>query len=120
MSWHLPQDITPTAATPSTPLGLWEPSLQESIIAAYNYREELDQLILDISIGTSQSQCVAWLPFSRFSASSTPQLSLRTEGQSGREFPWRTLIWTITRWSVDNTTALTASWRLFDGGRAQS
>ena len=42
----LPQDITPTAATPARPLGLWEPSLQESIIAAYNDREELDRLIL--------------------------------------------------------------------------
>ena len=51
----LPQDVTPTAATPARPLGLWEPSLQESIVAAYNYREELDQLILDISINNSQA-----------------------------------------------------------------
>ena len=51
----LPQDVTPTAATPARPLGLWEPSLQESIVAAYNYSEELDQLILDISINNSQA-----------------------------------------------------------------
>ena len=51
----LPQDVTPTAATPARPLGLWEPSLQESIVAAYNFREELDQLILDISINNSQA-----------------------------------------------------------------
>ena len=51
----LPQDVTPTAASPARPLGLWESSLQESIIAAYNFREELDQLILDISINNSKA-----------------------------------------------------------------
>ena len=30
----LPQDVTPTAATPARPLGSWQPSLQESIVAA--------------------------------------------------------------------------------------
>ena len=78
----LPQDITPTAATPSTPLGLWEPSLQESIIAAYNYREELDQLILDISIGNSQANAslAAVQPVLSFvNTTSSP----RVEGQSG-------------------------------------
>ena len=51
----LPQDVTPTAATPARPMGSWEPSLQESIVAAYNYSEELDQLILDVSINNSQA-----------------------------------------------------------------
>ncbi|MGB1021440.1 MAG: TolC family protein, partial [Synechococcus sp.] len=78
----LPQDITPTAATPSTPLGLWEPSLQESIIAAYNYREELDQLILDISIDNSQANAslAAVQPVLSFVNTTT---SFRNEGQSG-------------------------------------
>jgi OMF family outer membrane factor len=40
----LPQDVTPTAATPARPLGSWQPSLQESIVAAFNFREELDSL----------------------------------------------------------------------------
>ena len=44
----LPQDVTPTAATPAQPLGLWEPSLQESIVAAYNFREELDLSLIHI------------------------------------------------------------------------
>jgi len=51
----LPQDVTPTAANPSRVLGIWQPSLQESIIAAYAFREELDQFILDISINNSNA-----------------------------------------------------------------
>lgn len=114
----LPQDITPTAATPATPLGLWEPSLQESIIAAYNYREELDQLILDISIDNSQANAslAAVQPVLSFVNNTT---TFRNEGQTNR-----TSIGAIDmddfRWGVNNTTALTARWRLFDGGRARA
>ena len=114
----LPQDVTPTAATPARPLGLWEPSLQESIVAAYNYREELDQLILDISINNSQANASL--------AAVQPVLSLvnstsasRFEGQSGK-----TSLTDIDMgdfcYAVQNSTALTASWRLFDGGRVRA
>jgi OMF family outer membrane factor len=114
----LPQDITPTAATPSTPLGLWEPSLQESIIAAYNYREELDQLILDISIDNSQANAslAAVQPVLSFVNTTT---SFRNEGQSGVN-SLGDIDMDDYRWGAQNTTALSASWRLFDGGRARA
>jgi OMF family outer membrane factor len=114
----LPQDITPTAATPARPLGSWEPSLQESIVAAFNFREELDSLLLDISIGNSEANAslAAVQPVLRFVNTSSTS---RREGQSGR-----TSLGDIDMddyaWSVQNTTALTATWRLFDGGRARA
>ena len=114
----LPQDVTPTAATPARPLGLWQPSLQESIVAAYNYREELDQLILDISINNSQANAAlaAVQPVLRFVNSTTAS---RTEGQANQ-----TSLSDIDmgdfRYGFQNSTALTASWRLFDGGRARA
>ena len=114
----LPQDITPTAATPARPLGSWEPSLQESIVAAFNFREELDSLLLDISIGNSEANAslAAVQPVLSFVNTSSTS---RREGQSGR-----TSLGDIDMddyaWSVQNTTALTATWRLFDGGRARA
>ena len=114
----LPQDITPTAATPARPLGSWQPSLQESIIAAFNFREELDSLLLDISIGNSEANAslAAVQPVLRFVNTSSTS---RREGQSGR-----TSLGDIDMddyaWSVQNTTALTATWRLFDGVRARA
>jgi len=51
----LPQDVTPTAASPARIVGVWKPSLQQSIVAAYAFREELDQFILDISINNSNA-----------------------------------------------------------------
>ena len=114
----LPQDITPTAATPSAPLGLWEPSLQESIVAAYNYREELDQLILDISIDNSRanSSLAAVQPVLSFVNTTT---SFRSEGQSGVS-SLGDIDMDDYSWGAQNTTALTATWRLFDGGRARA
>lgn len=114
----LPQDITPTAATPSRPLGLWEPSLQESIVAAYNFREELDQLILDISINNSEANAslAAVQPVLRFLNSTTAS---RSKGQSGQT-SWSEIDMGDFTYGMQNSTALTASWRLFDGGRARA
>ena len=114
----LPQDVTPTAATPARPLGLWQPSLQESIIAAYNYREELDQLILDISIRNSQANAslAAVQPVLSFVNSTT---TFRTQGQNGKQ-SLGDIDMDDYRWGVQNSTALTATWRLFDGGRARA
>ena len=114
----LPQDVTPTAATPARPLGLWEPTLQESIVAAYNYSEELDQLILDISINNSQANAslAAVQPVVRFVNSTSAS---RTEGQNGQTSRSDIDMEDFT-YGVQNSTALTASWRLFDGGRARA
>ena len=114
----LPQDVTPTAATPARPRGLWEPSLQESIVAAYNYREELDRLILEISINNSQANAslAAVQPVLSFVNSTSAS---RTEGQSGQTSRSDIDMGDFT-YGVQNSTALTASWRLFDGGRARA
>ena len=113
----LPQDITPTAASPSRPLGLWEPSLQESIVAAYNYREELDQLILDISINNSRANAslAAVQPVLRFVNSTSTS---RTQGQTGQTS--NDIDMGNFTYGIQNSTALTANWRLFDGGRARA
>ena len=113
----LPQDVTPTAATAAKPLGLWEPSLQESIVAAYNYREELDQLILDISINNSQANAslAAVQPVLSFVNSTT---MTRTQGQTGQTS--NDIDMGDFSYGAQNSTALTANWRLFDGGRARA
>ena len=113
---NLPQDVTPTAADPSSVVGIWEPSLQESIIAAYAFREELDQYILDISINNSNANLAL--------AAVQPSLSLfntfatsRSQGETNAVPPVETDVY---GWSLDNTVGLSATWSIFDGGRARS
>ena len=112
----LPQDVTPTAANPSRVLGIWQPSLQESIIAAYAFREELDQFILDISINNSNANAAlaAVQPvlsiFNNFSTS-------KNQGQANRT---GSIDMADYNWNVSNAIGLNASWAIFDGGRARA
>ncbi|BEV35190.1 TolC family protein [Synechococcus sp. M16CYN] len=114
----LPQNITPTAATPGRPLGSWKASLQESISAAYAYREELDQLLLDISISNSEANAslAAIQPILSFVNTSNVN---RREGQMGRR-SIKEIDMDDYAWAFSNTTALTLTWRLFDGGHSHA
>ena len=114
----LPQDVTPTAASPARPLGLWDSSLEESIVSAYNFREELDQLLLDISINNSRANAslAAIQPVISFVNSTK---ATRIEGQSNQSSSGDIDMGDYT-YGFQNSTALTATWSLFDGGRAQA
>ena len=112
----LPQDITPTSATPARVVGLWEPSLQESIIAAYTFREELDQFLLDISINNSNANAAL--------AAVQPVLSIfnnfNTQRFQGEANALPPLNDDVNGWSFDNSVGLSARWNIFDGGRARA
>ena len=111
----LPQDVTPTAASPSRIIGVWNPSLQESIIAAYAFREELDQFILDISINNSNANAAlaAVQPVLGIYNNFTSQRFERQQYQDSRTRD-------LNGWSVDNAVGLSATWNIFDGGRARA
>lgn len=112
----LPQDVTPTAANPSRVIGIWQPSLQESIIAAYAFREELDQFILDISINNSNANAAL--------AAVQPVLSIfnnfntsKNQGQANRT---GSIDMADYNWNYSNAVGLNATWAIFDGGRARA
>lgn len=109
----LPQNVTPTAKDPARVFGIWQPSLQESIIAAYTFREELDQSLLDISIANSQANAAlgAVQPFLNIFAAF-----------SGNVFDGQDPV-IVAQPGIDGTNYDTAigvnlSWRIFDGGAA--
>ena len=113
---NLPQDVTPTAANPARVIGIWQPSLQESIIAAYAFREELDQFILDISINNSNANAAL--------ATVQPVLSIfnrfdtaRNQGQSNQ---LGSVDMDDYNWNFSNAVGLNATWAIFDGGRARA
>ena len=111
----LPQDVTPTAKDPSRVVGTWMPSLQESIIAAYAFREELDQIILDISIANSNANAEL--------GQVQPFLNIVNTFGTGRSFGYQfdpDPVTNVTSWSVDNSIGLNLSWNLFDGGAARA
>jgi OMF family outer membrane factor len=113
----LPQDVTPTAKDPSRPVGVWLPSLQESIVAAYTFREELDQLLLDVSIANSTANLAL--------ADVQPLMRIFNSLSGGRSYGYAALpvdqsSAEVEGWSIDNSIGLNFSWTLFDGGRARA
>jgi OMF family outer membrane factor len=113
----LPQDVTPTAKDPSRPVGVWLPSLQESIVAAYTFREELDQLLLDVSIANSTANLAL--------AEVQPLLRIFNSFNAGRSYGYSGVTADQSRenfqgWILDNSVGLNLNWTLFDGGRARA
>jgi OMF family outer membrane factor len=111
----LPQNITPTAKEPLRPIGLWTPSLQESIVAAFAFREEIDNAILDISVSNSQANSAlgAVQPFLSVFATwsgvrydGNEQIIVDLPGSSG--------------WASEESFGLNMRWNIFDGGAARA
>ena len=108
----LPFSVTPTAKDVSRVVGVWSASLSESIVAAYSFREELDQAILDISIANSQANSAlgAIQPFlsvftnfgyNQFGGNSGSVAGVDTSGSQ-----------------YETTFGAKLSWSIFDGGAA--
>ena len=111
----LPQNITPTAADPTRVVGLWQPSLEESIIAAYAFREELDRLILQISTNNSDANISL--------ANIQPVIDLSNTFGSQRDEGINStaasqIDWGDYTWIANNTVGIGFKWSIFDGGRA--
>ncbi len=111
----LPQTVTPTAKDLSRVLGVWQPSLPQSIVAAYTFREELDQSLLSISIANSDANSAL--------ANVQPFLNVFTAfgytNFSGAEQGF-TALGSDSGSSYDTSVGLNFSWNLFDGGRSRA
>ena len=111
----LPQDVTPTAADPARVIGTWLPSLQESIVASFTFREELDQILLDISIANSSANAEL--------GRVQPFLRIVNNFGFGRSYGYEfspSAVPSITGWNVDNAVGLNLNWAIYDGGSAQA
>ena len=112
---NFPEDVTPLIGSKTKVIGVWDLSLEDSIIAAYNSRKELDSILLDISINNSNANVAlaAGQPTvslvntstSTFSKGELNQVSPRMSNKSS---------------SFSNTIGLNATWFIFDGGNSRS
>ena len=108
----LPFSVTPTAKDSARVMGVWNASLSESIVAAFSFREELDQAILDISIANSQANSAlgAVQPFlSVFTNFGYNQFNGQTGNITGVESSGN---------QYETTFGARLSWSIFDGGAA--
>ncbi|WP_269604156.1 TolC family protein [Prochlorococcus marinus] len=112
---NLPEDITPVIGSKTQVTGIWDLSLENSIIAAYNSREELESILLDISINNSNANAalaagqpklsIVNTTTSSFAKGELNQISPNTSNKSS---------------NFSNTIGLNATWFIFDGGNSRS
>ena len=112
---NLPQNVNPTASEPLRPIGLWKPSLQESILAAYTFREELDNIILDISASNSQANAAL--------GQVQPFMSIVNTLTAFRYTGIEAIIVDLPGtygYAVQNSVSLNFKMNIFDGGAARA
>ena len=86
------------------------------MLAAYEYREELDNIILDISIANSRANS--------FLGDVQPFLSIAGDASWAKQFG-QTGVRTdsvnmgMVRENLDQSVYMGVTWKIFDGGRAQ-
>ena len=112
---NLPENVVPSASDRNDVRGVWLPSLQESIIGAFEYREELANIILDISIANSRANS--------FLGDVQPFVSIAGDASWAKQFG-QTGVRTdsvnmgMVRENLDQSVYMGVTWKLFDGGRA--
>ena len=125
----LPQDVTPTSKEPSRVVGSWLPSLQESVVAAYAFREELDNVLLSISIANSEANAALGQaqPFLNIAYNLTGarsrglQFSNTLNNTQGNAPSFSNLGNQVQNsWEFQNSVGLNFSWNIFDGGAARA
>ncbi len=115
---NLPPNTSITASSPAQVVGIWTKSLQESITSALAFREELNQILLNISINNSNANFAL--------ASIQPVLSIFNT-LTGSTFKGQTGVTSSNSVdmedygsSISNSVGVSATWNIFDGGRAKS
>ena len=96
-------------------IGQWNSTIDKSIISAYMYRKELENILLDVSINNNKANTSA--------ASTKPTISIYNKldtnfnkGQALVSSPNMNNNSSI----VNNTIGISATWKLIDGGKARS
>ena len=112
---NFPEDVTPLIGSKIKVIGIWDLSLEESIIAAYKAREELDSLLLDISINYSNANAALAAGQPKISIVNTTTSSF-AKGELNKISP----INSNKSSSFSNTIGLNATWYIFDGGNSRS
>ena len=112
---NFPEDVTPLIGSKTKVLGLWDLSLEDSIIAAYDSRKELDSILLDVSINNNNANAALAVSQPKLSIVNT-STSTFSKGELNQISPNTS----NTSSSFSNTIGLNATWFIFDGGKSKS
>ncbi len=112
---NMPSNSNPIISSKPTILGIWDSSLEESIISALKFKKDLQKLLIELSITNNQANSAL--------ASNQPTISLFntfstsiSKGEVGVIDPDAS----NEVFSESNTIGIQFDWKLFDGGYSKS
>lgn len=112
---NLNSTTNPIITSKTAIIGLWDTSLEESILSAYSFQKEIEKLILKVSINNNQanSALAAIQPklsiFNTYTTSFAKGEVAVADPDTGNEV-----------FSESNTIGLQFDWKVFDGGYGKS
>ena len=112
---NFPEGVTPLIGSKTKVTGVWDLSLEDSIIAAYSSRKELDSILLDISINNSNAHVALAVGQPKLSLVNTTT-STFAKGELNQISPNMS----NNSSNFSNTIGLNATWFIFDGGKSRS
>ena len=111
---NLPSNSTPIIKTLPKINGIWNTSIEESIINAFSYRKELDEILIQKSINNNNAESAL--------AETKPKVSIfnsMTQSFSKGETFVASPDMRNSASSFNNTLGIKATWKIIDGGKAK-
>jgi len=112
---NLNQTTNPVIISKPNKIGKWNASLEESIISAYLYREEFEQLKMQVSINNNQAKSTLAYTKPTFSLYNTYNTSF-AQGESNVIDPNDE----NNIYSQSNTVGIKFDWKIFNGGSVKA
>ncbi len=112
---NIPSNTNPIISTKPTILGIWDSSLEESIISAFKFQKDLEKLMIEISINNNQANSALSSSQPTISLFNTFSTSL-SQGEVGVTDPDMD----NEVFSESNTIGIQFDWKVFDGGYSKS
>ena len=108
---NLNQNVNPIINKQPKLLGIWKATLEESIIAAYKFKKDLQQIKLDLSINNSNANSLLGSTqptislYNDFNTSYAKGEAIAVSPNNNNEI-----------YSQSNTVGIKFNWKIFDGG----
>ena len=112
---NLHPKVTASISSPPKVKGIWDISIEESIVNAFSYRKELDNILADISINNNNAISSLSSTKPTLTLYNTISQSL-TEGEASVKSPDMNTTYS----SLNNTLGIKGTWQLIDGGKAKA
>ncbi len=122
---NTPQNVNLLAADPVEMVAIWKPTLEESIVAAFQNRAELENLLVQREVSLNRAdaargQILPSLALQAGTGTSFTNSTNNTSGETGRQALFNNIIPSQNQNGYSYNVGLVLNWPFYDGGAAMA